>query len=62
MSKKSSGEIITAINDSTIESQQDLMIYQETKASIGDTAQISIIRNGSELNIPATSTAQPSSN
>jgi len=53
------GDILTAINDVPIESQQDLMVYLETQTNIGDTVMLSIIRDGKEQSVSVTLTAEP---
>jgi len=55
------GDIITAINNVQVTSKQDLMVYLETETSIGDTVQLTIIRDGKSQQIDITLTAQPSS-
>ena len=55
------GDIITAINDVQVASKQDLMVYLETETSIGDTIQLTIIRDGKSQEIDITLSSQPSS-
>ncbi len=52
------GDIITAINDTPVESLQDLMVYLEMQASIGDTVQLTVLRDGETISVPVTLTAQ----
>lgn len=52
------GDVITAINGTAVENQQDLMVYLETKTKIGEVVQLSILRNGEVQIIQVTLTAQ----
>jgi S1-C subfamily serine protease len=54
------GDIITAINNVQVTSKQDLMVYLETETSIGDTVQLTIIRDGKSQQIDIMLSAQPS--
>jgi S1-C subfamily serine protease len=56
------GDIITTVNDVPVETLQDLMVYLEMQTSIGDTVQLTIIRDGVAQIIPVTLTAQSKSN
>jgi len=56
------GDIITAVNDTPVETLQDLMVYLEMQTSIGDTVQLTVIRNGAVQIVPVTLTAQQTSN
>ncbi len=52
------GDIITAINGTPVENQQDLMVYLETKTKIGEVVELSILRNGQALTVRVTLTEQ----
>lgn len=56
------GDIITAVDDVQVETLQDLMIYLEMQTGIGDTVQLTIVRDGVERTVQLTLTAQPTSN
>ena len=40
------GDIIVSVDDEPVETQQDLMVYLETYKKIGDSVEISLIRDG----------------
>ena len=46
------GDIITAINGTPINSIEELTVYLETKTVVGDTVEVTIIRDGQEQRIP----------
>ena len=48
------GDIITAINDHPIETERDLIVYLETRTEVGQTVEVTIIRDGQERTLPAT--------
>jgi S1-C subfamily serine protease len=56
------GDIITAVDDVQVETLQDLMIYLEMQKGIGDTVQLTIVRDGVERTVLLTLTTQPASN
>ena len=56
------GDIITAVDGVQVEILQDLMIYLEMQTGIGDTVQLTIVRDGVERTVQLTLTAQPASN
>jgi S1-C subfamily serine protease len=56
------GDIITAVDDTPVETLQDLMLYVEMQTSIGDTVQLTVIRDGAEQIVPVTLRAQQTSN
>jgi len=53
------GDIITAINGEPIKDYQDLTVYLETKTTVGDTVQLTIIRDGVERSIAVTLAERP---
>jgi len=53
------GDIITAINGEPIEDFQDLTVYLETQTAVGDTVELTIIRNGKERTISVTLGERP---
>jgi len=53
------GDIITAINGQPIKDYQDLTVYLETKTTVGDTVQLTIIRDGVERSIAVTLAERP---
>ncbi len=55
------GDIITAINEVQVTSKQDLMVYLETETNIGDTINLTIIRDGKIQEVEITLSSQPSS-
>lgn len=48
------GDIIVAVNDEDIESYSDLVVYLETRTSIRDIVELTIIREGQEQTIEVT--------
>ena len=52
------GDIITAINQVPVETQQDLMVFLETQAQIGEIVNLSIIRDGQLMSVSVSLTAQ----
>jgi S1-C subfamily serine protease len=53
------GDIITAIDGQPINDLQALTVYLETERAVGDTVQLSVIRDGEERLISLTLAAQP---
>ena len=53
------GDVITAIDGQPINDLQALTVYLETERAIGDTVQLSVIRDGEERLISLTLAAQP---
>jgi len=53
------GDIITAINGVPMTSGQDLTLYLDTKASVGDTVQVTVVRAGGELTLPVVLQERP---
>jgi len=48
------GDIITAINDQAIETERDLIVYLETRTEVGQTVEVTIVRDGQEQILPVT--------
>lgn len=48
------GDVITAIDDHSIETERDLMVYLETQTQVGQTINVTIIRDGLEQALPVT--------
>ena len=48
------GDIITAIDDVTVKSLEELMVYLETGRKIGETVRLTIIRDGVTQTVPVT--------
>ncbi len=55
------GDVIVSIDGHEISSPQDLIAYLETETRVGDTVQVSIIRDGQQLTLPVTLGARPES-
>ncbi len=55
------GDIITAINSKSVGDFQELTVYLETQTKVGDSVQVSIIRDGQEQTLPVTLGEQPRS-
>jgi len=53
------GDIITAINGEPIADFQELTVYLETKTQVGDTVEVTLIRNGREMKVKVTLTERP---
>jgi S1-C subfamily serine protease len=53
------GDVITAIDGQPINDLQALTVYLETERAVGDTVQLSVIRDGEERLISLTLAAQP---
>ena len=56
------GDIITAINDTPIEKMEELTVYLELQTRIGDTVQLTFVRDGQEQSLPVTLKARPTGN
>jgi len=54
------GDVITAINGEPTQTIEDVIAYLATKASVGDTVDITILRDGKEKTISVTLEARPS--
>jgi S1-C subfamily serine protease len=55
------GDIITAINGQQVKDYQGLTVYLETKTTVGDTVNLTIIRDGVEQSIAVTLAERPQS-
>jgi len=53
------GDIITAVDGQPVAEQQDLMIYVDTQKAVGDTVQLTLIRDGREMTLALTLGEQP---
>jgi S1-C subfamily serine protease len=53
------GDIIIALDGEPIASTRDLTLYLDTRTQIGQTIQVTLIRDGQELTLPATLTERP---
>ncbi len=53
------GDIITAVNGESIEGFQDLTVYLETQTTVGDTVELTIIRDGEERTVVVTLEERP---
>jgi len=53
------GDIITAINGEPVTDFQELTIYLETKTQVGDTIEVTIIRDEEEQNVLVTLAERP---
>jgi len=48
------------IDGTPVEDQRDLTIYLEENTQIGQTVQLSVVRDGEEMTVPITLAEQPS--
>src|SRR5205814_10513063 len=46
------GDIITAIDGQQVKRPEELLVYLETKKSVGDTVNLAIIRDNQNLQVP----------
>ncbi len=53
------GDIITAINGEPVTDFQELTVYLETETQVGDTIEVTIIRDGEEQNVLVTLAERP---
>jgi S1-C subfamily serine protease len=53
------GDIIIAVNGEPVNNYRDLTVYLETKTKVGDTVEMTIIRDGQQQTIPVTLGEQP---
>jgi len=53
------GDIITAVNGQAVEDFQDLTVYLETETVVGDTVELTIIRDGAEQTVSVTLEERP---
>jgi S1-C subfamily serine protease len=54
------GDIIIAVNGEPVADYQDLTVYLETETQVGDTVEVTVIRDGEERNIEVTLEERPS--
>jgi S1-C subfamily serine protease len=55
------GDVIIAIDGEPMDKPQDLIAYLETETRVGETIQVTVIRDGEELTVPLTLGERPSS-
>ncbi len=55
------GDVIVAVDGEPMNKPQDLVAYLETQTRIGDTIQVTVIRDGEELTLPLTLGERPQS-
>jgi len=53
------GDIIVALDGQSVASLQQLTVYLETQKRVGDTVQVTVIRDGQETTLPVTLEARP---
>ena len=53
------GDIIVAVNDQPVDNFEDLTVYLETQTTVGDTVQLTIIRDGEEQTLSVTLDERP---
>ncbi len=53
------GDILVAVNDTPVTSFKDLTVYLETETQVGDTVDLTIIRDGEEMTVPLTLAGRP---
>jgi S1-C subfamily serine protease len=53
------GDIIVAVNDQPIDNFEDLTVYLETQTTVGDTVELTIIRDGEEQTLSVTLDERP---
>jgi S1-C subfamily serine protease len=53
------GDVIVALNGEPIHDLQDLTVYLETKTTVGDSVQVTVLRDGQEVKLPVTLAEQP---
>jgi len=53
------GDIITAVDGQPVTAMEDLTVYLETQTTVGDTVQLTVARNGAELQIAVEVAATP---
>ena len=53
------GEIIIAVNGEPIANLQQLTVYLETKTQVGDTVEVTLIRDGQEMTVSVTLAERP---
>ncbi len=53
------GDIITAINGQSVSSLQQLTVYLETETQVGDTVEVTLVRDGQEMTVEVTLAERP---
>jgi len=53
------GDIITAINGTTVANFQELTVYLESETQVGDTVEVTLIRGGQEMTVSVTLAERP---
>jgi S1-C subfamily serine protease len=53
------GDIITAVNGQPTADVESLTVYLETETSIGDTVELTVVRDGKEITVPLTLGEEP---
>jgi S1-C subfamily serine protease len=53
------GDIITAINGTTVANFQELTVYLESETQVGDTVEVTLIRDGQEMTVSVTLAERP---
>jgi S1-C subfamily serine protease len=53
------GDIVSAINGEAVDDLQELTVYLETQTQVGDTVEVTIIRDGEEQSVPVTLAERP---
>jgi S1-C subfamily serine protease len=53
------GDIITAINGTSIANFQELTVYLETETQVGDTVEVTLIRDGKEMEVSVALAERP---
>jgi len=53
------GDIIVAVNDQPVDNFEDLTVYLETQTTVGDTVQLTIIRDGEEQTLSVSLDERP---
>jgi S1-C subfamily serine protease len=53
------GDIITAVNGEPVTTFQELTVYLETKTRVGDTIELTLVRDGQQVSVEATLAERP---
>lgn len=53
------GDILTAVNGLTLKRSEELAVYLETRTQVGQTVELTIIRDGQEMKVPVTLAERP---
>jgi S1-C subfamily serine protease len=53
------GDIIVALNGQPVASLQELTVYLESETQVGDTVQVTVVRDGQEVTVPLTLAERP---